>query len=190
MKYKKITKKLLSLLLLIAGFLFFRLALAQDFGTEVVNTGLGGNLGVEGSDPRILISRIINIALGFLSVIAVLIVLYAGFLWMTSSGEEEKITRAKQILKSGLIGLLIILSSWAIAIFVITKLGGAIGGTGNGNIGGQSYCLEGESRSCGCEGVMVCANGIWGPCLGSNWDNCENIPFSCDGSLLYWLSAS
>ena len=93
MKYKKIIKKIIPLLLIGAFLLVFKLALAQDFGTDVVSEGLGGALGEADSDPRSLASRIINIAMGFLGVIAVSIVLYSGFLWMTSSGEEEKVEK-------------------------------------------------------------------------------------------------
>lgn len=102
-------------------------ALAQtDFGTSAVTAGLGGSLAT--GDPRVIIGRIIQIALSFLGVIALLLIMYAGFLWMTSSGDEDKITSAKQILKNAVIGLVIILSSWAITTFVLTKLINAIGG--------------------------------------------------------------
>jgi hypothetical protein len=59
---------------------------------------------------------------------------------MTSSGDEEKITRAKQLLKNALIGLIIILSSWAITTFILSKLSEAIGGGSidlNGNNSGS-----------------------------------------------------
>lgn len=161
-----------------SGLLFARFALAQDFGTEIVNNSLNGSLGTM-TDPRELAGRIINIALGFLSVVAVGFILYAGFLWMTSNGEEDRITKAKQILRSGLIGLGIILSSWAIASFVILKLSGAIGSDGNSNGGG---CLENTVSPCGCGGSMICSNGFYGACVGSNLDNCSNPPTSCDSS--------
>ena len=106
------------------------LALAADFGVDAVNNGLAGSL--NSTDPRILAGRIIQIALSFLGAIAVVIVMSAGFLWMTSNGDEEKITRAKAILKNALIGLIIILAAWGITTFVITRLMGAIGGDAGG----------------------------------------------------------
>lgn len=190
MKYKKIIKKIIPLLLIGAFLLVFKLALAQDFGTDVVSEGLGGALGEADSDPRSLASRIINIAMGFLGVIAVSIVLYSGFLWMTSSGEEEKVGKAKKILKAGLIGLVIVLSAWAIVTFVFSKLSGAINGNDIGGGNGKTYCFNGETRSCGCGGAMLCSNGVWGPCIGSNWDDCTNIPTDCDASSLSGCQAS
>lgn len=180
---KAAAKKIFFLFLLAGGILLFRLAFAQDLGLGVAENSLGGALGESGADPRNIIANIINIALGFLGVLAVGIVLYAGFLWMTSNGEEDKVTRAKQILKMGVIGLVIILSAWMIVTFVISKLSGSIGGNG-GIGGGSSYCLEGETISCGCGGVATCANGRFGLCIDSNNENCINPPTSCDASAL------
>jgi hypothetical protein len=60
--------------------------------------------------------------------------MYAGFLWMTSGGDEEKITRAKKILINGIIGLIIILSSWALTTFILKRFSNVIGGGGAENI--------------------------------------------------------
>ena len=95
-----------------------------QFGTEQVTTGLGGSL-TDTGDPRTIIGRIINIALGFLGVIAVGIILLGGFKWMTAAGNEDKTTEAKQLLGAGVIGLIIILSAWALATFVIGQIYGA-----------------------------------------------------------------
>jgi len=119
----KISKHLISLAIL--AFLFapvFALpTLAQDtFGIDEVNTGLGGTL-VQ-ANPKEVITRIINIALGFLGIIALGIILMGGFKWMTAGGNEEKTEEAKKLLGAGVIGLIIILSSWAIASYVITTL--------------------------------------------------------------------
>jgi len=88
-------------------------------GIDVVNTELDGALGQANTDPRQIITRIINIALGFLGVIAVGIVLIGGFKWMTAAGNEEKVEEAKKILGAGVIGLVIILAAWALASYAI-----------------------------------------------------------------------
>ena len=51
-----------------------------------------------------------------------IIILYGGFVWLTAQGEEEKITKAKAILRNALIGLVIILVSWGIARYIINLL--------------------------------------------------------------------
>ena len=116
-------------------------------GLDVVGetTGLGSE------DPRIIAARLIRTSITFLGVIAVVIVLYAGFVWMTAAGDEEKVTKAKKILISGGIGLMIILMSWSITTFVISSLlkatGTAGGGGGNGGSGGTGSGLGGGTAT-------------------------------------------
>ncbi len=172
----KFFKHLLSFLLIASGLLFFRLALAQDFGLAEVESGLGGSLSSD--DPRTIAGRIINVLLGFLGVIALGLIIYAGFLWMTSGGEEDKISKAKKLLVSAVIGLAIILASWAIATFVINRLSDATQGGGGGG------CVSGETMSCGCDGIKVCLNGTWQPCVGSDCSGGGFGPTMCDSSPL------
>lgn len=94
-------------------------------------------LGLGDQDPRITAAKIIRALLGFLGVIAVVLILYAGFVWMTSGGNDEKISKAKGILRNAVIGLLIILASFGIVSFIITRIISSTGG-GNGNGGGGS----------------------------------------------------
>lgn len=159
---KKQTRNLILSILGINS-LWVQTAFAQDFGFESLQLGLNGILPTNTGDPREMIGRLIAIALGFLGVIVVGLILYAGLKWMTSNGNQEKIDDAKRILKNSVIGLVIIMASWAIAAFVISRLGGAIGGIDPG-----ASCLEGSSRTCGCglTGSQFCANGQWGFCIG------------------------
>ncbi|MBU2509677.1 Ig-like domain-containing protein, partial [Patescibacteria group bacterium] len=96
--------------------------------TEVfaqVETGLeavGDVVKLPDTDPIIIATRIINISLGFLGIIMVSLMVYAGFLWMTSGGEATKVDKAKKIITSAVIGSVIILSSWAITRFILERL--------------------------------------------------------------------
>ncbi|MDP2752838.1 MAG: pilin, partial [Nitrospirota bacterium] len=87
----------------------------------------------DAKDPRVVAASIIRVALGFLGVIALGLIIYAGFLWMTSAGNEQKIEQAKKILKNALIGLIIILASFGIVSFIINKLSDQIGAGGPGD---------------------------------------------------------
>ncbi|OIP80234.1 MAG: hypothetical protein AUK20_01540 [Parcubacteria group bacterium CG2_30_45_37] len=78
--------------------------------------------GLDERDPRGIAASVINVALGFLGIIAVGLILYAGFKWMTAGGSEDKITEARKLLVAGVIGLIIILAAFAIANFVLTQL--------------------------------------------------------------------
>lgn len=65
--------------------------------------------------------NIVNWVLGFLALVAIVIVLIGGFEWMTAGGSEDKVKTAKTRLKYGLIGLAIIFLAWAIVRFVLTQ---------------------------------------------------------------------
>ena len=91
---------------------------ANDLGVEAIQN----NIKLGAGDVRQTAARIINVALGFLGIIAVVIVLVGGFKYMVSGGNEEKTTEAKNLIVAGIIGLAIILSAWAITSFVIGQL--------------------------------------------------------------------
>lgn len=102
---------------------------AEPLGTEdffdptfTDNTGLGE------ADLKETIANLIYVALGFLGVIAVIIMLLGGFKWMVAGGNDEKVAEAKKLIIAGIIGLAIILSSYAIASFVISAIVGATQG--------------------------------------------------------------
>ena len=84
-----------------------------DYGTF---TGLGTK------DIREGIMNVVNVLLGFLGILAIIIILWGGFRWLTSGGNEEKVGEAKKIITAGIIGLVIIFTAYAIASFVITQL--------------------------------------------------------------------
>ncbi len=66
-----------------------------------------------------IVSIIIKLVLGFLGVIFVVLIIYSGFNWMTSAGNEEKISTAKKTMVAAIIGLTIILAAYAITYFVL-----------------------------------------------------------------------
>jgi hypothetical protein len=91
---------------------------ADDFFDDDFSdsTGLGQ------ADLKETIGNLIRVFLGFLGVIAVIIVLLGGFKWMTASGNEDKVGDAKKMLIAGVIGLAIILAAYAISTFVIESI--------------------------------------------------------------------
>ena len=97
-------------------------------------------------DPRDVIANLIYGFLGILGVIFTVLVIWAGLRWMLAAGDPKKVNSAKQMLISAIIGLGIILSSWAITYFVINSIlgatGGGAGGGGDGG-GGGNYTLGG-----------------------------------------------
>tara|TARA_B100001964_G_scaffold178075_1_gene196358 strand:- start:124 stop:552 length:429 start_codon:yes stop_codon:yes gene_type:complete len=85
----------------------------------------GGATKLGKKDFAATIADIINVALSLLGIVAVVIILIGGFKWMTSGGDETKVGDARKFIFAGVIGLAIIMSSWALATFVLTKLASA-----------------------------------------------------------------
>jgi uncharacterized membrane protein YidH (DUF202 family) len=111
-----------ALLLLAPG-----MVLAQpDLGLNYVDPiGLqAGNF----DDPQSFAASVVTYLLTFLGIIAVIIILYGGFLWMTAAGNEDRVSKAKKTIIAGAIGLVIILASYAIVTFVIDFSNRAIQG--------------------------------------------------------------
>lgn len=69
-----------------------------------------------------MVASIINVALSLLGIVAIVIILLGGFKWMTAGGNDEKVTEARKLIFAGVIGMAIILSSYAIARFVLQSL--------------------------------------------------------------------
>ena len=90
-----------------------------DWNTIQGKTGLGVK------DPRTIAANVINILLGFLGIIAVVLILAGGFMWMTAAGNEDKVAQAKKVMSAGVIGLIIVLAAFGIAKFVVDALVGA-----------------------------------------------------------------
>ncbi len=92
-------------------------AITLDVGINYATaTGLGTK------DIRETIASIINVAMGLLGIVAVVIILLGGFKWMTAAGADEKVKEAKKLLTAGVIGLVIILTAYAIANFVVASI--------------------------------------------------------------------
>ena len=100
-------------------------AAAGDCGTDP-NDPLGLNCaagsGLTKDDPRLVVARIINVALSILGTIAVVLIVYAGFLWMTAGGNDDQAGKARSIIFASIIGLVIILSAYAISTFVVKNV--------------------------------------------------------------------
>lgn len=99
-------------------------AFAQsDFGIAEVDS----QIGLSGRSIVLILVNVIRILLGFLGLILVIMIIYAGYMIMVSAGDEEKITKGKTILKNAIIGTAIILFSFIIVQFIINILSGVTG---------------------------------------------------------------
>lgn len=121
----------LSVALMLPLLLTAPLASAQDnvpltvdefFGSSDDGDSFAGQAGLGNADLTDLIASGIRVVLGFIGVVAVVIILAGGLKWMTAAGNDEKVKSAKKLIVSGIIGLIITLSAYAIASFVIGQI--------------------------------------------------------------------
>ena len=84
-----------------------------------------------GPSIQVIIARLIRTAISFVGIIAVVMIVYAGFLYMTAAGNTKRLETAKNILRQAIVGLIIVLASFGIVQFIIGKLvettGGCVG---------------------------------------------------------------
>jgi len=104
--------------------------LAQGLGFDYAQNIGGGAFGT--ADLRDTIVSLVNVLLGFLGIIAVIIILWGGFKWMTAAGNEEQVGEARNMIIAGIIGLAIIIASFAISKFVIESFSEATNGSISG----------------------------------------------------------
>ncbi len=99
------------------------LALAQcDSPSDPLGVGCGAASGLGSTDIRFIVARIIEASLGILGMLAIVLIVYAGYTWMTAAGNEDKVETAKKTLYAAVIGLVIILSAYAATDFVLRQL--------------------------------------------------------------------
>lgn len=102
-------------------------ALGADemFGGDLTGDEFAGVSGLGAGDLPSTIASIINVVLGFLGIVAVVIILLGGFKWMTAGGNDDKVKEARKLMIAGVIGLVIVLSAYAIAYFVLQQISAA-----------------------------------------------------------------
>jgi hypothetical protein len=83
----------------------------QTFGQKVYGSGTPAH-------PAAIAAVIIQSALGLLGIIFVVLVIYGGFMYMTSAGESDKVKKAKNIILYAAIGVIIIFLAYALTTFI------------------------------------------------------------------------
>ena len=65
---------------------------------------------------------IIRSFLGILGMLFLILIIWGGYDWMFSGGNEERVTKAKQRIKMAVNGLIIVLGAYAITTLIFSKL--------------------------------------------------------------------
>lgn len=95
---------------------------ANESGLDTTATGAGYETG-SNQTPENFIGQIIQLVLSFLGVLFLGLTIYAGSLWMTAQGNEQKAEKAKDMIIGSVTGLAIVIAAYAIASFVYNYFG-------------------------------------------------------------------
>ncbi|MCF7811993.1 PKD domain-containing protein [Candidatus Gracilibacteria bacterium] len=136
----------------------FKLPNADEFNQIGQNTSL-----------REYILNVLNFLLSFLGILAVAMIIYAGFLYVTAQGDDAQADKAKNIVAYAAIGVLVILVSYALVNTLIVNA--PVGGDdraecGNGIIEIGEDCddgggnVDGVTDACPTSCRATCGNGI------------------------------
>lgn len=98
-----------------------------NYGLDVAGSG-GGLKGPEGGNQGASASlageagRIIGTILSFLGIIFLVLMIAGGIMWMTAGGNDSKVATARNLIIAAVVGLIIVLSAYAITTFVADSL--------------------------------------------------------------------
>lgn len=118
--------------------IFFGLPIATIFllavfvfwpGGVWAQTTTAGNLGAVGAAAGFgkaniyqLVGKILRVVFLTLGMITIGLTVYGGFVWMTARGEPAQVEKAKDILRNGVIGLMIVFAAFGVTEFIIARL--------------------------------------------------------------------
>ena len=89
-------------------------------------SGVPPPTGTAQGDLAQVILRLINYVLAIVGVIALAYLVYGGFTYITSAGNEDKVEAAKEIIINAVVGVVVIGIAAALVNFVIRGVGGAV----------------------------------------------------------------
>ncbi len=69
-----------------------------------------------------IIGTVVSMALSLLGIVFIILMVYAGYNWMTAQGDEEKVTNAKSTIIRAITGVIVVIGAYAIWYFVFNNL--------------------------------------------------------------------
>lgn len=115
-KYKKIIASIF--ILSFALFFLSPVVMADSYGLKEAAEKGYGTTDIPNQDVPTAIGKIIGAGLSFIGVIFLILMIYAGLLWMFARGNDQNVTKAKELITAAIIGLIIVMSAYAITSYV------------------------------------------------------------------------
>lgn len=124
------------------GLIFLFLITPAFVLAEVKCDAVGLNCTAEGNfsnaDVSVFVGNIIKAMLALLGVIVLIFMVYGGYLWMMSGGNDQMVKKSKDILINAVIGLVIVLAAYAITTFVVSRIYSAANSSGTATQGSDA----------------------------------------------------
>lgn len=138
----------------IFGILLFAAPAFAQYGLQ--ETAGAAGLSKYGGSVPVLVGNIIGAGLSMVSVVFFALMIYGGIRYMTARGDEDTTRKAVSTIWAAVIGILIVLASYAITNFVFQSLGSQSAPSGTGNTSGVSggwclidgQCIQGGGSPC------------------------------------------
>ncbi|MCD4693891.1 pilin [bacterium] len=133
----KKSKKIISYLLISLSLLFIfqflpvfsNMSIAPVSATDLdeqigfENGEISDNFGGDNPvDIREMIVDLVKIFLTFLAIIFLILIIWGGYQWMVAGGNSEKVEQAKDTIKNGVIGMIIIMCAYSITHFILDDI--------------------------------------------------------------------
>lgn len=115
-KYFKIFA-VLAMMFIVAQYCF-----AIDLKTNLGQAGVEIGQTDTGTTLPAKVGAVLKIITGLLGIILVILVIYAGVMWMTAGGDAGAVKKAKDHIVNGTIGLIICLLAYALTSFIVTQI--------------------------------------------------------------------
>lgn len=115
------------IIFLLAILLAFFVVTQDAVATKISDTGLDttakqgyGSDGIpfEKEGLAVIIGKIVGAGLAFIGVLFFILMIYGGLTWMTARGNEQEVTKAKELIYSAVVGLIIVLAAYAITAYI------------------------------------------------------------------------
>ena len=133
----KTSKKISSILIFVIALLVvvsvvsIERAFASDILEHLNTSAIDGGLATANTSTNLslVMGRILGAMLSLTGVIFMAIIVYGGNLWMTARGNEEQVEKAKKLITNAVMGLLLIVGSYAITWFLVDVISNSAIGT-------------------------------------------------------------
>lgn len=98
---------------------------AVAFGQTPVPDKVDADNPITGFSPDVptLIRNVFNVVVFAAGAIFVILLLIGGIQYLTAAGNEESIGKARSLIINSIVGLIVVLASWAIGTWVLGQIG-------------------------------------------------------------------